>query len=178
MQIINLPYDGKLSSRHIKHLGGKFYWLEILKLRGIGSSKFIYDSGIEAFDQLKELTTTTNIVNLEIFKGGLVIRFKKQNVYQACLLRYNEIDEISVVSQRLRVIYNGREKIVHQAEIDVQLNATGFKLMLISSYYADGIEFLYKEPLRKYCRFEMLLEILEEESLDAGKIFFLMNGLR
>lgn len=178
MQIINLPYDGQLSSRHIKHLGGNFNWLEILKLQGIGSSKFIYDSGIEAFDQLKELTTATNIVNLEILKGGLVIRFKKQNIYQGCLLHYDEIDEISVVSQRLRVIYNGREKIVHQAEINVQLNATGFKLMLIPSYYADGLKFLNKEPLRKYCRFEMLLDILEEESLDAGKIFFLLKGLR
>ena len=128
MQIINLPYDGQLSSRHIKHLGGKFNWLEIMKLRGIGSSKFIYDSGIEAFDKLKELTTATNIVNLEILKDGFVIRFKKQNIYQACLLHYNEIKEISVVSQRLRVIYNGREKIVHQAEVNVRLPDIEYKL--------------------------------------------------
>lgn len=178
MQKINLPYDGQLSSRHIKYVGGKFNWLQILNLGGIGSSKFIYDSGIEAFDQLKELTTAANIVSLEILKGGLVVRFKKQNVYQACLICYNEVDEISVVSQRLRAIYNGREKIVHQAEVNVRLSDTEFKLRLIPSYYLDGIEFLNKNPLNKYCRFEMLLEILEEESMDAGKIFFSLNRLR
>lgn len=178
MLTINLPHDGKLNSEDLKYLGGKFNWLELLKLRGVGSSKFIYDSGIEAFDHLKELATATNFVNLEILKGGMVIRFKKQNFYQACLLPYDEIVDISVVSQRVRVIYNGREKIVHQAEVAVRLSATEFKLLLIPSYYPDGIEFLSKKPLKRYCRFEMLSEILEEASLNAGKIFFLLNRLR
>ena len=177
MRVIDLSEDGQLLQRDISYLGGSFNWFEMLKLRGIGSSKFIYDSGIEGFDQLKEIATASDYVSLELLKEGLVIRFKKQNDFKACLLRYDAVKEISVVSQKVKVRYRGRERIVHQADVEVQLATTEFRLKLHPAYYDAGIEFLKKQPLNKCCRFILLPEVLDESTLDIGWIASVIHAL-
>lgn len=102
MQVVNLKEDGQLKAQDVRYLGGRFSWLDVIKLRGIGSTKFIYVSGIEGFDPIKELSTALDYVSLELFKEGLVIRFNKRNNYKACTIRYAEIKEVSVTSQRIR----------------------------------------------------------------------------
>lgn len=178
MKVLNLSQDGQLKARDIQCLGGNYNWLEVIRLGGVGSSKFIYVSGIEGFDSIKALSTASDYVSLELLKGGLAIRFKKQNDYKACTFLYEDVDEISVTSQRVRLRFRGREKIVHQADVDVQLGSAEFKLKLSPTYYKAGIGFLNKRPIKEYCNFILLPEIIEESSMDLGWISSLINGIQ
>lgn len=177
MRIVRLSHDGQLQQRDTQYLGRRLNWLEIFKLRGIGSTKFVYDSGIPAFDELKEASSDTHYVTLELLKEGFAIRYKRRNDYKACLIRYDELKEISIVSQRIRVSYRGKVKIVHQADLDVQLTTTQFKLQLHPMHYAVGIEFLEKKPLKHFCNVKLLLEIKEETS-HIGWIAGFLDGLK
>ncbi len=177
MQVINLSQDGQLRHRDICYLGGCFSWMEVIRMGGVGSSKFIYESGVDGFDQLKEVTTASNYVSLDLHKEGLAIRFKKQNDFKACLLRYDDIEEIKVISQRIRVFrmymesfmrYRGRPKIVHQANIDVLLLTGTIKLKLQPTYYNTGIDFMKKSTIKGRSKFILLPEIIEELTPEIG----------
>ena len=177
MQIINLSHDGQLKQREIDYLGGNFGWLAVLRMGGIGSSKFIYESGIEGFDQLKELTTASNYINLELLKEGLAIRFKKQNSFKACLLLYDAIKEILVVSQKILVYYRGQPKIVHQADIDIVLTTGVIKLKLHPTYYEAGMDFLKKNIIKGRCKFILLPDVIDEQNLDVGVLASIISKI-
>lgn len=177
MRIVRLSYDGLLLQRDKQYLGRRLNWLEIFKLRGIGSSKFVYDSGIAEFDQLKERSADTHYVTLELLKEGFAIRYKRRNDYIACLVRYDELKAIQITSQRIRVSYRGKIRIVHQADIDVQLLSHAFKLQLHPMHYSVGIEFLEKKPLQPFCSVKLLLEI-KEEATNASWIAAFLEGLK
>ncbi|AHM59333.1 hypothetical protein D770_05330 [Flammeovirgaceae bacterium 311] len=177
VQVINLSHDGQLKQSQIDYLGGNFGWLAVLRMGGVGSSKFIYESGIEGFDQLKELTTASNYINLELLKKGLAIRFKKQNSFKACLLRYDGIKVISVVSQKILVYYRGRPKIVHQADIDIVLNTGIIKVKLHPTYYEAGMDFLKKNILKGRCKFILLPDIIDEQNLDVGVLVRIISKI-
>lgn len=163
MRVVSLRHDGQLQQRDKQYLGRSLNWLEMFRLRGSGSSKFVYESGIGEFDQLKELSSDTHYVTLELLKEGFIIRYKRRNDYKACLIRYDEIKRIPIVSQRIRLNYRGKIRIVHQADIDVQLVSTAFKLKLHPMHYNVGIEFLEKKPLKSFCSVKLLLEIKEDD---------------
>ena len=78
----------------------------------------------------------------------------------------------------IRYVSNrGKVKIVHQADLTVQLTSTEFKLKLHPMHYDAGIEFLEKKPLKPFCSIRLLLEI-KEENTDPGWIAGFLEGLK
>lgn len=176
MQVVDLSHDGKLNPKDIQSLGGSFNWLEIIRMRGVGSSKFIYHSGVNGFDEMKRISAASNYVTLELFKRGIAVRFQKQDRYRASIFQYAEIKEILVTSHEMRICYKGQEKIVYQAEIDVHLDFAEFKLRLFPPYYRTGIKFLKKKILKRCCSFVLSPEIIDENSMDTGWLMSIIEN--
>lgn len=61
------------------YFGGKYGFLERIKIRGIGSPKVIYKSGIPHFDELDDRVVENEIpfANFELMKNGLLIRLNR-----------------------------------------------------------------------------------------------------
>jgi len=65
-----------MTEKDKSHFGGKYGFIQRIKLGGIGSPKVIYKSGIPHFDELKNQIAESEIpfVNFELMKNGLLIR--------------------------------------------------------------------------------------------------------
>ena len=50
MKIIEIIENGVLEDEDLSYFGGRYSFWEILKKRGVGSPKVIYNSGIEEFE--------------------------------------------------------------------------------------------------------------------------------
>ncbi len=91
MRIVELSDSGIVNKRYTHELGGEFSLLEKMKQLGIGSPKMIYNSGLEVFDTVKKVNQDINYVNIELFRKGIIIRFKKRNKFLAALIPLHEI---------------------------------------------------------------------------------------
>ena len=85
MRVIRLQADGQLLKRDLAYFGGAYTFWEKIRLRGIGSSKVIYEKGIPAFDEVdRGLVNELGFVNFELLKNGLLLRLN-QNQRTACV---------------------------------------------------------------------------------------------
>ena len=162
--IITLNSDLSINHKGQEFLGGKFNWVENLKLKGVGSVKFLYLSGINDFDEIKLQSQNLDYVNLEIFKNGLAIRFSKRNIHKALLIRYDVINSINIVSQRIRKIHRGKEIIVKKADLAINFENESLTLGLTPSNYTSGIEFFEKNPINSFCNHNLNPEIIEDNN--------------
>ena len=73
---------------------GSFGFFEKLKMRGIGSSKVIYRSGIDFFDEKLKNLTDVPMVNFELMKRAVLLRLTAhQKCYTVAILK-EEIEKI------------------------------------------------------------------------------------
>ncbi|MTI24714.1 hypothetical protein [Fulvivirga kasyanovii] len=162
--IVKLSSDNSLRRSDIDYLGGHFNWFSRMGLKGTGSTRFIYLDGISEFDDMKTLSQDLNTVSFELLRGGLVLRFSKKNIQKALLIRYTDILSLTVVSQRIRKYWKGRERIVKKADITIVFGDKELVLGLSPSYYKSGIDFLSKRPIKQYCTHRLNPEIIEDKN--------------
>lgn len=155
MHTITLDSSAQLPEKYAQYVGKTFPFFDRLKMGGTGSIRMIYLKGLNTFDEMTDLSTSLQYVSMELRQQGFVIRYSKKNIYKACLVKYNELENISIVSQKIRIYYKGRPKIIHEAVIVFKLKDISFCLGLLPIFYKAGIAFFRKQPLRKHCHFEM-----------------------
>lgn len=175
MELISLDEAGRLSYHHLKALGGKFGWLEIIKLKGVGSSKFIYDSGIPTFDQISKVSNALDYVSLELLKKGIVIRFQKKNIFRACIFSFDEIQKINITTYRFKIHTRRGTKIVKQADVDFHLKTSKIRLKLTPSFYKSGISFFNKPKLKEFSTFILHPKLMDENDIDISSYFSLIR---
>ncbi len=177
MKVVMLQNDTQLSKIDIAFLGRKLTLLESIKLKGIGSPKFIYQSGIIAFDDITSLGSATNYCSFELLTEGFVLRFKKRDINKACLIKYEDVANIDVISQKIRIIYRGKIYIRHSAKIFILLTENKLELELQPTFYKAGIKFFKKKPFEEKCNFTLLPEVLEKENIDISLLESIINSL-
>ena len=75
MDEIVLRNNGDLPIEAINTFGKSYGFFEKLKMNGIGSPRFEYESGVQVFDELnRNIDGEITCVNIEIRKKGLLLR--------------------------------------------------------------------------------------------------------
>ncbi len=159
MKLIKLNNNCELSSKDVRFFGGHYSFFEKVKMDGIGSPRIIYDSGIEAFDQIKrDVAGETSFVNFELLKNGLLLRL---NVNQrlACIgLRLIDIKEINLFGYRLEidVRYSADARVVHYGELEIITTNGNLKFTILVNAFESILNYFIKKGLtEKFSFLEM-----------------------
>jgi hypothetical protein len=124
MKKLNLTNSYNLYSRDLENYGGAFSFFEKLKLKGIGSAKLVYEKGIDEIDKIiLESGNKVAILNFELLKNGLLLRYNINNEIGCFAFRLDEICSINFLSIpiQIRVKRFGRyiTKIVYRGELEL-----------------------------------------------------------
>lgn len=98
MKKIILKDNGQMTKRDQSFFGGKFSFLERIKIGGIGSAKVIYQSGLDYFDELNQhIENEISFANFELLKNGLLIRLNRNQRLRYVGYQLNEVLSVSLV---------------------------------------------------------------------------------
>ena len=96
MKLIKTQPGGVLSLGEKIYFGGPYSFWEKLKMKGIGSPKMVYDSGIEEFDEEDTgVGGEVSFVSMEVLKNGLIIRLNRNNRHRSVGIRLTDIEKIN-----------------------------------------------------------------------------------
>ena len=142
--------SGHLSPKDIIHFGGEYSTLEKIEKGGIGSTKLIYDSGLEAFDKLsRDIPGEIGFVNFELLKNGLILRL---NINQrlCCLgVRLSDIERIDLVGYRIEIRQKQlsgqvETKIVHRGDMQIVERSGTSKFSVVVREFESIVNYLSK----------------------------------
>lgn len=154
MKLLKLNHHNNINFLDLEFLGGSFTFIEKIKLRGTGSPKLIYRSGIEAID--KSLTTHSNkinYVNFELFKNGIVIRYKNDTKSIGIGIQINEIERIVLTAFKIKIWRKIRWKkqsdIVYRGELDIFINNKVLQFSILTKDFESCFNFWNKKHLHE-----------------------------
>lgn len=179
MKLGKLPPHGKIPDKIAEYLGGYFSFTEQLKLGGTGSVRFVYELGIEAFDDIKKLSSGLDFVSIELLREGLVFRLNKQSQFRFCALRYEELRQIDFITEKTTHLSGSSKQTTYEASICFNLRESLFKLRLTTCHYKKGLAFFHKSPIEEYCNFSTVKKIdfsNKDYTLLSLLIYFLFGG--
>ena len=111
MQIVNLTDAGDAPYEVLLQFGGSYRFFEKLRRGGIGSPKWIYLSGIDAFDNIQQgRGTDTCYVNGEWLRDGILFRLNKVQRLKGLITSFDSIEKITLEN---RVINEGTKLSVY-----------------------------------------------------------------
>ncbi len=102
MKIIKLNNKGFVTPQDQSYFGGKYSLLERIRLKGIGSPKIVYESGIPHFDELNTFVENEMpFANFELMKNGLLIRLNRNQVLRYVGLTLDEVLRVRMTGQQV-----------------------------------------------------------------------------
>ena len=108
MRLIDPYLDLPSYKKIVTEYGGQYSILETLILRGIGSPKMDYVSGLAEFDSIHQLQELERSVsNFELLKSGFIIRLNKRQNLAVGIVHFDEVE--SIVLEGRPIEYNGRQ---------------------------------------------------------------------
>ena len=163
MQVCDLEPEGSAPWELLRKYGGKFGLFEKIKMRGVGSPKIIYTSGLSELDQFVEAIAGSDIpyVNFEYLKNGILARINKTQYLKGVLISYDEIDFIvlSNVFKYLRKKENSlvtsKQKIDYgRGKLEIKINSGEVLVFQVTVQSNDGIEKFFKKNKSLQNKFE------------------------
>ena len=113
LKIVQLKNNGRLTIKDKEYFGGKYSFIQRIKMNGVGSPKVIYKSGIPYFDELSSFVENeVPFVNFELMQNGLLIRLNRNQKTRIVGFRLDEIlmvkyfktqNDDNVTAQQLRI---------------------------------------------------------------------------
>ncbi len=180
MQLGKLPPHGKIPDKIIEYLGGYFSFTEQLKLGGTGSVRFVYELGIEEFDDIKKMSSGLDFISIELLQEGLVFRLNKQSQFRFCALRYKELKQIDFITEKTTDFVGRSKQITYEANIYFKISKSQFRLRLVNCNYKKGLAFFHKSPIKYYCNFSTVKRTYisnnRNSSLLQLLLYFLFSG--
>jgi len=124
MRVVKTNQAGQLLKSELKAFGGAYNLWEKFVNNGVGSSKVIYDEGLEVFDDVdRGVMGEIRFVSFELLRDGLLLRLN-QNQRKLCLgVELSEIEAISLTGFRIEIgerkYRKLRTRIVHRGELTI-----------------------------------------------------------
>ena len=169
MEIVELGYGGKLRSKWVEYSGRGYNLVEKIKLRGIGSPRLIYYGGLSRFDVVSNRSNDTNYVNIELFRAGLALRLKKEDLFVCALIPKADLQEVDFETFKIKIYYNGKEIVKSAARISLLLESHKIDLLLGAAYYKPGLAFFKKTFFENSISFRIdPSPPMDENGFDAG----------
>lgn len=178
MEKLNLTNSYNLYTRDLENYGGEFSLFEKLKLKGIGSAKLVYEKGIDEIDKIiLESGNKVAILNFELLKNGLLLRYNINNEIGCYAFRLDEICSINflAIPIQIRVKRFGRyiTKIVYRGELELINNNEKVKLYVLTKDFKSILSFLRKPLLVEKLNFKISNnEPEKDESMWLEKLDF------
>lgn len=98
MKLSRIEHSHHITQSEVRYLGGKFNFIELLKMGGNGSPKFLYNKGIEKLDAINESFDHKCLCSVELLKTGFILWWNKFQTIRAILIKYDEIEAIKINS--------------------------------------------------------------------------------
>lgn len=123
MKKLRTKKNGLLTEKDLSYFGGAYSLWEKIKKKGVGSPRIIYQSGIEAFDELYvDTANEIGFVNFELLKNGLILRLNVRQKTSCIGIRLSEIKKIHLIGYPIEVkgnknVYRGELKIVESESV-------------------------------------------------------------
>ena len=152
MRLIDPYLDLPTYKKIVKKYGGEYSLLETLALRGIGSPKLDYISGLAEFDKIHELNDLErSVINFELLKSGLIIRINKRQHLAVLILSLDELESIIMTSWPIQV--NGRE--LREGKLIVNFkDQTNLVFHVSVQVFAGTGKYFSKKPFLPFFRLE------------------------
>jgi hypothetical protein len=173
---VKTNHSGKLLKKEIAYYGGEYSFFEKIKNGGIGSSKIIYESGINEFDKLhRGVENEVSYVNFELLKNGLIFRLNRNQRVKCLGIRLNDIESISLIAYSIELKEKYRKRIVHRGELDIidkERNLKGFRVL--TREFKEIVNFFQRKELADKFNYSVSLKAPER---DYGYLINLLDGL-
>lgn len=153
MKTVEIEESGVLEDEEKAHFGGTYSLWERLKMGGTGSSKIVYESGIDHFDQLdRGIANELGFVSFEILKNGLILRLNRNQRLRCVGVRLSELEQIRLVAFRIELRYrrfNGyRTKIVHRGELELlEVDGTSSRFSIFTQNFESLLQYFNRKEL-------------------------------
>ena len=172
---VKVNQSGKLFKKEIGYYGGEYSFLEKIKIGGVGSSKIVYESGIDEFDKFERgVENEVSYVNFELLKNGLIFRLNRNQRVKCLGIRLTEIRSISLIAYRIEIKEKYQKRIVHNGKleiIDSEGNTKGFRVL--TREFKETVNFFQRKELANKFNYSVSLNPPEK---DYGYLINLLDG--
>lgn len=160
MKKVETNKNGELNKKDLRHFGGQYSFLEKIKMKGTGSPKIIYESGIEEFDKLKRnITGEIGFVNFEILKNGLILRLNVNQRFSCIGIKLDELNEINLVGYKIKIrarnLQGYLHKIVHRGELEFTTTNKTLKFNIIVREFENIKKYFERSELNTNFKFSI-----------------------
>ena len=141
MKKVQLKNNGQFTIRDLDYFGGKYSFLQRLKMDGVGSSKVIYISGIPYFDELSHfIENETPYVNFELMKNGLLVRLNRNQKTRIIGFQLHEILDVELKTN-IRVDENASYRLIIKTLYDdlIQLKVLIQNVKAIRRFFSKSV---------------------------------------
>lgn len=167
MRELKFDLNSNIKTDEIDSLGGRYkFWNRLRK--STGSSKFIYVSGIEEFDQtMRGVNAELGFVNLELLKEGLVIYYNINQRLAAVGIELNEVRQIELISYRIEIrvrqFTKYVKKIVHRGELKIIDSSHCAEFRVTASQFKKIINYLSRDEFEQYFNYSISINPPEKD---------------
>ena len=171
MKRVNIKPGGILAPSEKAYFGGSFSLWEKLKMKGIGSPKMVYESGIEEFDEEDTgVGGEVSFVSMEVLKNGLIIRLNRNNRHRSVGIRLTDLEKIKLTAIRIKRLLSRKEdgntKIVHRGELEIRdIHQHEFRFQVMVAEFKLVLEFFHKPPFGHLFEYKVSEAIPENKSI-------------
>ena len=125
-ELVELTKSGEISKKSIRKFSERFNFAEKLKASGVGSIRFIYESGISYFNDIMPcIESEPQFVNFEMAKKGIYIWTNYRRNCKVVFISFESIERIDMISYRIRIKtkkwWRKVSEIVHRGVVELKL---------------------------------------------------------
>ena len=133
----------------------EFTTREKIKLRGTGSPRIVYTSGLNKLDEVKNKSTSLHYINFEIFKNGLLIRSSRDNTNLDFFLNVVEIREIHIWVKRYMTFAYFKWWMKYDGILTIKNQNSEIVFYIPQVYFKPFKKFIYKSWMKKFVIYEI-----------------------
>ncbi len=170
VRIIDPYADLSTYKKIVAKYGGEYSFFDNLRMGGIGSPNMVYQSGLEAFDEVAQLDSPEiPLVNIALLKKGVIVRINKRQKLASAICLTEHIKHIHIQSFQLPHIEFNHEVTV--GIISVEMGEHLLQLSIPAKNHASTIKF-FEKPFFQGKSKATLLHEAPNEALRNKEIFF------
>ena len=178
LRLVRTQKGGELVRSERINYGGSFTFWERLTRNVVGSSKVIYESGIEQFDLLnRQVEGEITYVNFEILPNGWIFRANRNQRLMTLGVKISDIKEINLIGFRIRIkrkhfMGNYEYRIVHRGELEIIFTGTyrNVNFSVLTGEYESLIGFFRGSKLRKIFNHSISLKEPESDLINLEEL--------
>ena len=152
MKTIEIELSGVLEEEEVHYFGGAYSFFERIRMKGIGSPKIVYRSGVPAFDALNEFTPTEfSFVSFELMKNGLILRLNRTQRLRCVGTRLTDLESIKLTAYQIQLQRSSwaklQQKTVLMGVLEIlEKDGTSSKFQIFTQNF-DGLLKFFTKPV-------------------------------